>query len=146
MHTNKQTYHQLGFAERTVSTQMLHSLITTPDLCRGYTSRGFSLGVLTSRYSRWLEFGVKQQDLRMSMHCLNYGRKPNSFHSQESSQSTAVSNLTKLVGQIDRQTEKDPSSGIRRFQRMSLKITPRYLRGRGAVVITSQIPKNGGSL
>lgn len=146
MHTNRHTAHQLGFAERTVSTQMLPSLITMPDLCRGNTSRGFSLGVLTSRYSRWLGFGVKQQDQRMSMHCLNYGRKPNSFLSQESIQSTTGSNLTKLVGQIDKQTKEDATSGTRRFPRMSLKVTPRYLRARGAAVITSQIPKNGGSL
>jgi hypothetical protein len=146
MHNNRHTAHQLGFAERTVSTQMLPSLITMPDLCRDDTSRGFSPGVLTSRYSRWLGFGVKQQDQRMSMHCLNYGRKPNSFLSQESIQSTTGSNLAKLVGQIDKQTEEDPTSGIRRLPRMSLKATPKYLRARGAAVITAQIPKNGGSL
>jgi hypothetical protein len=142
MHTKRHTAHQLGFAERTVSTHMLPSLITMPDLCRGDTSRGF----LTSRYSRWLGFGVNQQGQRMSMHCLNYGRKPNPFLSQESIQSTTGSNLNKLVGQIDKQTEEDATSGIRRFPRMSLKATPKYLRARGAAVITAQIPKNGGSL
>lgn len=146
MHTNRHTAHQLGFAERTVSTQMLPSLITMPDLSLGDTSRGFSLGVLTSRYSRWLGFGVKQQDQRMSMHCLNYGRRPNSFLSQESVQSTTGSNLAKLVGPTDKCTEEDATSGIRRFPRMSLKVTPRYLRGRGAATIISRIPKNGGSL
>jgi len=142
MHNNRHTAHQLGFAERTVSTQMLPSLITMPDLCRGDTSRGF----LTSRYSRWLGFGVKQQGQRMSMHCLNYGRKPNPFLSQESIQSTTGSNLNKLVGPTDKCTEEDASSGTRRFPRMSLKVAPRYLRGRDAAVRTSQIPKNGGSL
>ena len=146
MHNNRHTAHQLGFAERTVSTQMLPSLITMPDLSRGNTSRGFSLGVLTSRYSRWLGFGVKQQDQRMSMHCLNYGRKPNSFLSQESIQSTTGFNLNKLVGPTDKCTKEDATSGTRRFPRMSLKVAPRYLRGRDAAVRTSQKPKNGGSL
>jgi hypothetical protein len=146
MHTNRHTSHQLGFAERTVSTQMLPSLITMPDLCRGDTSRGFSLGVLNSMYSRWLGFGVKQQDQRMSIHRLNYGRKPNSFLSRESIQSTTGSNLNKLVGPTDKCTEEDTTSGTRRFPRMSLKVAPRYLRGRGAAVITSQIPKDGGNL
>ena len=80
------------------------------------------------------------------MHCLNYGRKPNPFLSQESIQSTTGSNLNKLVGPTDKCTEEDASSGTRKFPRMALKVRPRYLRGRGAAVITSQIPKDGGSL